>query len=122
MQNLEESLIDIKKFLKKLRFVIDNQKTFSLFGKNYVDKLKIDDVWVCFEASLPKEYKHILRLPHSDKFASVALYHKLKSAIKQKSILFPSCYAVSYTLALNILSNLIIIIDKDLRKLFSEHL
>ena len=49
-----EDLTDLKKYLKKLQNTIARDIDFKFFGLNFIKKNKIDDVWCCILASLPK--------------------------------------------------------------------
>ena len=96
MHNIENSLIEIKKYLNKIKFTIEKQADFCFFGKNYVSKTRIDDLLCCLEASFPDKYKNYIKNSRAKSYQSYKYYRGLCDTLRQKSKnpLFSNCYII----------------------------
>lgn len=120
MLTIDESIADIRKYLKRLTSTINNNANFTWFKTKYIDKTKIDDIWVCMEASLPDEYKKLIKQKSHPKLKSVALYHLLKSCVRAKSKISASSYAIRHKDALSMIAGFGTVIESDIRFLYNN--
>lgn len=120
MLTVDESIIELKKHLRKLSNVIINNSSFTFFKIKVVDKNRIDDILCCIEASFPDEYKKLLRQKKGGEFKSIALYHSLRASIQRKYIFSSESYCVRYKDAQSIIAGLIVILEQDIRFLYKN--
>lgn len=120
MLTVDESIIELKKHLKKLSNIITNNASFTFFKLKIVDKNRIDDVLCCIEASFPDEYKKLLRQKKSSGLKSIALYHSLKASIQRRFIFSSESYSVKYKDALSIIAGFTVILEQDIRFLYKN--
>ena len=59
--SLEEETIELKRYLKKLQYVIEQETKFTLINARIVDKKKVDDILCCIESSFPETYKNFIK-------------------------------------------------------------
>lgn len=117
MENLTETITEIKKHLKKLIFVIDNESTFTFADIKIHKKARMDDVICCVEANFPNEYKKLIRLPQHKDYKSIAMYYSIKSLIQRKCFFSSSSYMVQYKTAIAYINNFSKVLEQDLKKL-----
>lgn len=94
MEDLAESIENIKNYLKKLLRIIEYDTKFSFGNCRFVDKTKIDDIICCIDASFPANYKKWLKYAtprERKKITSDIAYTKLKN-IAQNKIFFNNNY------------------------------
>ena len=60
MLNPDEASIEIKKYLRKLVKIINEEASFTFFKVKIVEKKRIDDILCCVDATFPDEYKSLL--------------------------------------------------------------
>lgn len=120
MENIDESITNAMKFLKKLNFVIQNEAKFTFIDSKVVDKSRIDDIVCCFEASLPSEYKKLIKSPTHKMYRSIAMYHSLRSLIFRKFIFSSSLYLIKFGLVQSHVANLVKIMESDIRRLYAD--
>lgn len=119
MVTIDESIIELKKHLKKLTTVINNNASFTFFKIKVVDKNRVDDVLCCIEACFPDEYKKILKQKTS-KYRSVTLYHSLKASIQRRFILSSESYSIKYKDALSLIAGFAIVLEQDIRFIYKN--
>ncbi len=120
MLTVDESIIELRKHLKKLSNVINNNSSFTFLKVKIVDKNRIDDVLCCIEASFPDEYKKLLRQKKSSGLKSIALYHSLRASIQRKFIFSSESYCVRYKDAQSIIAGFTVILEQDIRYLYNN--
>ena len=79
-----EETIELKKYLKKLIFVIEKETTFSFFNTVFIDTKRLDDILCCIEASWPEKYKAFKNKKSNSIIKSSIAYKKAILAIKNK--------------------------------------
>ena len=60
MTNMEETVINLTKYLKKMRYLIEKESKLVFFDKSLVSTRRLDDIFCCIEAAWPVEYKKFL--------------------------------------------------------------
>ena len=118
MLSSQDSVIELKKYLKKLRILIENDAIFTLFKVKIVDKKKVDDLLCCIESSFPAEYKVFVNRVGSDRVKSHAFYNKLLGAIKNKFMFSTDVYAVNHKDALGYIVGLQNALSSDIENIF----
>ncbi len=119
MMTPDESIIELKKHLRKLQNIIENNASFTFFKVKIVDKNRIDDILCCIEASFPDEYKKLFRNA-SSKYKSVSLWHSLRASIQRKFILSSDSYLVKHKVAVNLIAGFSAILEQDIRFLYNN--
>ena len=80
----EETIIQMKKYIKKIRDLIDNP-TFKFMDKRYVKKTRLDDLVCCMEACFPEKFKKLIKENRLSSINSGKYYKNLLSAPKLKT-------------------------------------
>ena len=113
--NTEEELEELKKYLIKLRSLINHDAIFSFNNKKIIDKKRIDDILCCVQASIPKEYTNYVKR-HNDKVLKTEFcYLELIKAIKNKFLFCNNVYLVYQTEALSKIENLLLAVSSDIK-------
>ena len=120
MINPVESTLEVKKYLKKLLLVIENDAIFTMINSKIIDKKRIDDILCCVEASWPEDYKNYLAKKGAKKLKSPLYYKQLLMAIKNKFMFSTNNYSVKYKMAKSLISSLIVSIDNDIKHIYNE--
>ncbi len=120
MLTVDESIIELRKHLRKLSNVINNNASFTLFKVKVVDKNRIDDVLCCIEASFPDEYKKILKQKQAGRYKSVSLYHSLKASIQRKFIFSSESYLIRHKDAQSLIAGFSVILEQDIKFLYNN--
>lgn len=120
MLNPQDSTAELKKYLRKLLNIIENEASITLIKTKIIDKTKIDDILCCIEASFPEEYKAFIKKKGARKLKSNFYYNQLLASIKNKFLFSTSCYSVRYKEAAQIIGTLVVSLDSDMRFLFSD--
>lgn len=110
-----EETIELKKYLKKLIFVIENETTFSFLNTVFVDTKRLDDILCCIQASWPENYKTFINKKRNFEIKSFQAYKKAILAIKNKFILSPNLCTVNRKIALAEIIKVLTYIDDDLK-------
>lgn len=116
MINAEEISIEIKKYLRKLSKVINNDASFTFFKIKIVNKKKIDDVICCIEAVLPEEYKLYVKKYGVKRLKFSEHYQSLISVIRRKTWFDANSYSVLHGVANGLISIIITNITADMKK------
>lgn len=117
IENLSETMSEIKKHLRKLASVVENEATFTFIDVKIHNKARIDDVLCCVEANFPAEYKTLVRLSSHKDYKSVAIYHSLKRYIQRKFFFSSSKYLIQYGEAVSCINSFSKVLEHDLKKL-----
>ncbi len=128
MYNIDDSIMECKKYLKSLQKTINNNTKFTFFEIKVVSKSNIDDILCCLEASFPDEYKKLLKRKninlHTDKhqhqYTSLSSYQKIKESIQRKWFLSSNEYSVKYKEIPTLLENFSVNLEKDIRFLYDN--
>lgn len=120
IKNIDESISDVTKFLKKLTFAIQNESKFTFLNYKIVDKNRVDDIICCLEASMPSEYKKLIKLPSHKTYKSVDMYASLKKLLFRKFMFSSSSYFIDYGLAQSHIHSLIKIMEADIRRIYAD--
>lgn len=94
MTNMEEAVINLTKYFKKMRFLIEEEAKFKIFDKSLVSTKRLDDLFCCIEAAWPSEYKKFLEEYGEINLKTPKLYKDLKLATKNKFSLTSSLCVV----------------------------
>ena len=119
MYDLEEKIVAIKKYLRKLLMTINNEASFTLIHTKLFNKKRIDDILCCIEGSLPEDYKRFVRLG-ARQLKSNNYYIQLLQVIRNSFWLNPSLYSVRYGEAERYISAIISSIESDIRFVYSN--
>lgn len=109
-----EDLKDLENYLKKLQRVVINDADINFFGKSFIKKNKIDDVWCCVLASLPEIFKKNLKGEFSKKLNSTIAYNHLFIALKQRCFFSSQMYSIKIDDAVKSISAILASIEKDI--------
>lgn len=120
MLNPDESAIQIKKYLRKLTYIIDNQTVFTLLKVKIVKKKEVDDILCCIEASFPKEYNAYIKKNGAKRLRSAKFYRQLLESIRRKVWFDSNSYAVLYKDLDLLVNNIINTINGDLNQVFKS--
>ena len=111
----DEEIIAFKKYLKKLKSILELNAKFSLIENKLYDKKVIDDILCCIEASWPEDYKKYVMKFGAKKVSSTNNYNQMILAIKNKFLFSTNVYSVDYSKALNSITSLMVSIEKDMQ-------
>ncbi len=120
MLTVDESIIELRKHLKKLSNVIENNASFTFFKVKVVDKNRIDDILCCIEATFPDEYKKLLKQKQTGKYKSISLYHSLRASIQRKFIFSSEAYLIRYKDAQSFIAGFSVILEQDIKFLYNN--
>lgn len=120
MLNPDEATIELKKYLKKLKYLIENDASFSLFNTAIVDKKKIDDILCCVEASIPEDYRAFVKKNGAHRLKSYSNYTQLLKAIKNKFFLSSNMYKINFSEAIKYIQLYSRAIDSDIKFIYSD--
>ena len=119
MISLEEETIELKRYLKKLQYVIEQETKFTLINARIVDKKKVDDILCCIESSFPETYKNFIKEKGPYKLKSSKSHILLNEAIKNKFLFSTNVYSVMYADAIQAIKVISNSIDTDIRLILS---
>ena len=120
MSTCEEQIVSLKKYLKKLLYIIKNEASITFMDKKIISKKRIDDILCCVEASFPELYKECAARVSSN-LESYVFYQKLLRAINNKFILSSSSYLVYYLDAQQNITSFLSTIDSDIQRIFNNN-
>ncbi len=119
MLNPQEEVIDLKKYLKKLQYIIEYDAKFTLISTKIVDKKKIDDILCCIESAFPTDYKKFVKEKGPYKLNSSKSYLHLYEAVKNKFLFSTDVYSVRFSDAIEAISGIHNNIENDLKLILS---
>ena len=114
MYNPDEVMVEIKKYMLKLKKIIQCDATFTFFTRKLVSKKKIDDILCCIEGALPHEYAEYLKKYGINSIQSNIFLQKVHQAIKNKFLFSSDSYLVDHTNAEKMLNLFINHLREDL--------
>ena len=120
MIDSQNSLLEIRKYLKRLKTVVERQASFYFFGSKIIDKIKIDDVLCCIEASLPDDYKSTARKYGLSKFKGYSTLVKLNTALHKKFLFFDSYCSIKQDEVFQLIDNLPRALDSDFKTMYNN--
>jgi hypothetical protein len=121
MYEVETTMQELNKYLKKLELLILNGGEFTFLHTKLVKKNSIDDLLCCIEASIPDEYKEYVKKKSTKKMESELLYAALKSFIQNKFMFSSSLYSVQYKRAAKIITDYQRALNSDLKYIQRGH-
>lgn len=95
--NTEEELEEFKKYLIKLRNLINHEAIFSFNNNKIVNKKKVDDILCCIHASFPKAYIEHRKKHGNNMLKTETCYKSLIKAIKNKFLFCNNVYLAFQT-------------------------
>lgn len=119
MLNPDETVIQIKKYLKKLLLTINNDATLTLINVKIINKKKIDDILCCIEATFPDEYRDFIRKNGVKRLKTATVYQQLIASIRRKVWFDSASYDVLYKDAIDCINALLSIVESDMRKVYT---
>jgi hypothetical protein len=96
MYDIDITMLELKKYLRKLEGLISTGADFTFFNTKLVKKKLIDDLLCCIEATIPVEYKEFIKKKSDKRWESATLYYALKSSIQNRFMFSSSLYSVQY--------------------------
>ena len=96
MYNPDEVVVEVKKYILKLKKIIQNEATFVFFTNKLVNKKKIDDILCCIEGALPSDYAEYIKKYGVNSLQSNIFLQKVHQAIKNKFMMSSDSYLVDY--------------------------
>ena len=121
MLNPDETSIEIKKYLRKLVKIINEEASFTFFKVKIVEKKRIDDILCCVDATFPDEYKAYVKKHGPKSLKTAGQYRQLLDSIRRKFWLNPDSYAVLYSDAIGLISLITNSLDADFKRLFDSN-
>lgn len=115
MYNIEELTAETKKYLEKLKKIVEMEPEFFITKTKLVSQTRVDDVMCCIEASFPVAYRNYINDRGGRSMKSYSSYLSLYSAMKKKFFLAPSSYSVNQKEVVALITMIIKTIDKDLK-------
>ena len=97
MLDIDDNILEIKKYLKKITTTITSESVFSFGDTRILKKNRVDDLLCCIEAVIPQEYKNLTQSANKKKFQSVQNWNDLNAALKNKFILSSDHYIIKYS-------------------------
>lgn len=116
----QETIAEVKKYLKKLESIIENQASFTFITTKLINKSILDDVLCCIEASLPNEYKIYSKRKSERAVKSYAMLKILHATIKRRFLLSSSYYLVKYKEAIEIIEKLPKVLRDDINRIYNN--
>lgn len=110
----EETIENLISYFKKLKKILIFESDFSFFSYKLIKKSKIDDILCCILATLPNSYKQMMKQKEGKKYTSVLAYNLLFNSIKNKFILNPDVYLISYNNADKYIGSILTTLKKDI--------
>lgn len=120
MYNIEELTAETKKYLKKLKNMIEIEPTFFITKTKLIKKTRIDDVLCCIEASFPDAYKSYIKNRGGRSMKSYSCYLNLNTALKNKIFLFGDSYSINDKEAMTLIITMTKSIDNDLKLILNN--
>ena len=120
MLNIDDTILEIKKYLKKLATSLSTELVFSLGNTKLIRKKRIDDLLCCIEATIPQEYKNYIQRPGAKKLTSAKAWTELNLILKNKFFLSSDLYIIKQNDVMALLQVLQKTFERDLRIVFGE--
>ena len=120
MTNIEETVINLTKYLKKMRYLIEKESKLVFFDKSLVSTRRIDDIFCCIEAAWPSEYKNFLEEYGEINLKTPKLYKALKLATKNKFSITSSLCVVYRHKAFMAIDAILESIKKDMKFIYNS--
>ena len=120
MTNIEEAVINLTKYFKKMRFLIEKEAKLRIFDKSLVATRRLDDIFCCIEAAWPSEYKKFLEEYGEINLKTPKLYKALKLATKNKFFITSSLCVVYRHKAFMAIDAILESIKKDMKSIYNS--
>ena len=118
MCDLEEKIVELKKYFKKILIIINNETVFTLIKTKFVNKNRIDDIICCIEGTFPEEYKHFLK--KGKQLKSSTYYTQLLKVVRTPFWLNQSLYSVKHEEVEYYITAILSSIESDIRFVYSN--
>ena len=119
MYDLDEKIITLRKYLKKLLQIINNDAVFTLINTKLINKNKVDDILCCIEGSFPEFYKDFVKTG-TKQLKSYNHYKNLLFAIRNHFWLNTSLYSVHYKEAEQCIAAVLSSLESDIRYVYNN--
>ena len=119
MLDIDDNILEIKKYLKKITTTITSESVFSFGDTRILKKNRVDDLLCCIEAVIPQEYKNLTQSANKKKFQSVQNWNDLNAALKNKFILSSDHYIIKYSEVISRIQDFQKTYERDLRSMFN---
>lgn len=96
MYNPDEVIVEIKKYMLKLKKIVQCEASFIFFTTKLINKKKLDDILCCVEGALPDEYAEYLKKYGINSLQSNIFLQKVHQAIKNKFLFSSDYYLVNH--------------------------
>ena len=107
---------EVKEYLNKMMHALKNAE-FRFLGYNFVKKNRIDDLFCCLFATLPKKYNDILKNKiERNKYHSMLNLSRLKDNVMRPFIFSKEHYVFEQNTVLVLVQNILRTLDKDIEK------
>ena len=120
MTNMEETVINLTKYLKKMRYLIEKESKLVFFDKSLVSTRRLDDIFCCIEAAWPSEYKKFLEEYGEINLKTPKLYKALKLATKNKFSITSSLCVVYRHKAFMAIDAILESIKMDMKSIYNS--
>ena len=120
MYNIEELTAETKKYLEKLKKIIEREPVFFFTKTKLLNQTRVDDVLCCIEASFPVAYRDYIKDRGGRSMKSYTCYLSLNTAMKKRFFLAPSSYSVNPKQVLTLITTISKTIDKDLKSILEK--
>ena len=120
MTNMEEAVINLTKYFKKMRYLIEKEAKFRIFDKSLVATRRLDDIFCCIEAAWPSEYKKFLEEYGEINLKTPKLYKALKLATKNKFFITSSLCVVYRHKAFMAIDAILESIKMDMKSIYNS--
>ena len=110
----QEEIETLKNYFTKLKKVLMYNSDFTFFNYSLIKKSKIDDILCCILATFPDSYKNMMKQKEGKNYTSILAYSLLFNAIKNKFVLNPEVYLVSFDNVTKYLDTILRDIEKDI--------
>ena len=120
MAQYQETIIIIKKYLKKMIDLIKTDTVFRFGNTCIVNKQKLDDIFCCIDGTWPKEFKAYCTTNGLMRLKTSKYYSQLLEVTKIQFLFFTGVYAVKKKETLVLINSIINSIDADVETVLGE--
>lgn len=120
MLNVDDNIVEIKKYLKKLISSLSTELVFSWGDAKFIKKKRIDDLLCCIEATIPQEYKNYIQRTGAKKLQSAKAWNDLNVALKNKFFLNSDIYIIRSKEVVSLIQVLQKTFEPDLKFIFGD--
>jgi len=107
-------VVTIRDYFKKLQRVLVAEVDFNLLDRKLIKRSKVDDILCCVYASLPNNYKRIIKINKEDKYPSVNSFRVLNKELSRKFFFNSNLYSINVDKCNRLISVITATIEKDM--------